>query len=113
MVAPAPLQQDASESSPRGTTWAAQTGTKQLLRSPRKLGFKVRVGWSLKSPSSKPGRGSPAVLLQPCLASLRVKDTFWQVPGMLGTDLWGLGIVSRIWLAVRNAISHWSNVSSA
>lgn len=45
--------------------------------------------------------------------ALPVKDTFWQLPGMLGTDLWGLGIVSGIWLAVHNAISHWSNVSSA
>lgn len=32
---------------------------------------------------------------------------------VLNTDLWGLEMVSVIWLTVDKAISHWNNVSSA
>lgn len=82
--------------------------TRQLLRSLRNFGFKLKVDWSPNRPSVPHIRAWVRILScpHPALeAFLQVKDAFWHLPGMVGADLWGLRIVSGIWLAVPNAIS--------
>jgi len=81
----------------------------------RKLGFKVKVGWNPNSPSVPHIRARVRVPSCPPPATCipAGEGLVLASAGLFGPALLGLGIVSVIWLAVCNAISHGGNVSSA